>query len=128
MTNEAAGAALASSPMEQTVQTTAPVPHSGILLDNSAADSSANTPRDPNDSVMSLSRDLRALHGQALELWTWPALPSAQHVGDKITSVLESATITSPLVQEDVSTANLVLSHSVQSSQAQNSIDETTQS
>jgi hypothetical protein len=128
MTNEAAGAALASSPTEQTIQTTAPVTHSGILLDNSAADSSANPPRDHNDSVMIFSRDLHALHGQASEIWTWPALPSAQHVGDKIISILESATITSPLVQEDILTANPVLSHSVQSSQAQNSVNETTQS
>jgi hypothetical protein len=51
---------------------------------------------------MSLSRDLRAIQGQALEMSTWPALPSAQHEGEKIASVLESAAITSALLQEDV--------------------------
>jgi hypothetical protein len=41
--------------------------------------------------------------------------PSAQHVGEKIASILESTAITSALVQEDVLTANSVVSRSVQS-------------
>jgi hypothetical protein len=124
MTSEAGGAAPASSPIEQAVQTTTPVTHSGILPDSSALNPSANPPQYPTNRVVSLSRDLRPLQGRGSGIETSSALPLAQCVGDEIASILESAAVSSAPVQEVISTANPVVSRSARPSQAQHRVNE----
>jgi hypothetical protein len=95
-----------------------------MLVASSAANPVAKPPQDPVSSVSSLSTDLNALQGQGSGTETWSALLPAQHIGDKIASMLESAAVPSAPVPQDVSTANLVVSRSAQSSQAPHSVDQ----
>jgi hypothetical protein len=123
-TSEATGAAPASSATKQAAHTKAPITQSDMLVASSAANPVAKPPQDPVSSVDSLSTDLNALQGQGSGTETWSALLPAQHIGDKIASMLESAAVLSAPVPQDVLTTNLVMSRSAQSSQAPHSVDQ----
>jgi hypothetical protein len=106
-----------------TTHTKAPITQSDMLVASSAANPVAKPPQDPVSSVDSLSKDLHALESQGSGTETCSALPSAQHVGDKIASILESAAVPSAPIPEDVSTANPAVSRSARSSQAPHSVN-----
>jgi len=122
--SEATEAAPASSPTKQTVQTTASIAHSAMLLARSAANPVAKPPQDPASSESNLSTDLHAIQGQGQGTETWSALPLAQHVGDKIASILVGTVESITPVPEDGSTADPAASCPTQSSQAPNSVDQ----